>query len=93
MFSHTGHISSEVLGGDDYQYDLSEGRGVCQEIQRRGIFGTVFREVMLEIVPDLSLDSSVMRTTRQINAGRMLLSEAASKVVIHIPGVPTVLVK
>ena len=48
---------------------------------------------VLEIVPDLSLDSSVMRTTRQINAGRMLLSEAASKVVIHIPGVPTVLVK
>ena len=63
LLSHTGHISSMALGGDDSQYDVSEGRGVCQEIQRRGIFGTVFREVMLEIVPDLSLDSSVMRKT------------------------------
>ena len=41
LLSHTGHISSVALGGDDYQYDVSEGSGVCQEIQRRGIFGTV----------------------------------------------------
>ena len=63
LLSHTGHVSSVALGGDDYQYDVSGGRGMCQEIQRRGIFGTVFREVMLEIVPDLSLDTSVMRKT------------------------------
>ena len=58
-----------------------------------GNFRYCVENTVLEIVPDLSLDSSVMMTTRQINAGRMLLSEAASKVVIHIPGVPTVLVK
>lgn len=43
---------------------------MCQEIQRRGIFGTVFREVMLEIVPDLSLDSSVMRTNKANKCGK-----------------------
>lgn len=44
-----------------YQHDVSEKRGMCQEVQRREIFSTLFREVMLEVISDLSLDSSVMR--------------------------------